>query len=185
MELHKSYTGNTENNIFPQIPYELKNAPLAYEEYESYLSKLSDKNFDCFKSKILKYGKKDELRGFSQFTDILNELKGYAYLENLDYDRIEFVKERQGAKTPDLKAINGNKLSCLLEVKTINPSDDDRKLWNKIARNQNSTVRRVQQGILDGFKKKINSTISEARQQLFEYDSSDDIEKIGMISHFF
>ncbi len=147
-----------------------------YEQLEKGLQQVEDTAWQEFRLKVRKYITiKDDRRGYSQLFDCFNEVKGYLYLKSEGCDEIHFVpeKEKKGIKSPDLCAHSKDTM-VLLEVKTINRSDDE---INWICRNSKigaNGVRRMEakearQGLTDPLKVKIAEKINLAEDQLVTY----------------
>jgi hypothetical protein len=64
-----------------------------------------------------------------QFWELLNESRGYVWLADHGYSEIEFIPGARKKKRADLIAKSTRR--AILEVKTINRSDDDRKREKK------------------------------------------------------
>ena len=168
MKLHKCYTGNDETNFFSRIPYELSKAPWAYIEVEEGLALLNESNFTNYKNEILKRGDGHSLRGYSAISDKFNELNGYRYLAEYGFSNIKFLSTNNKNKMPDLIATKSTKDDTILEIKSINVSDDDRKTWNESAKNKATAVE-VLSGIPNELKTKICLTINKALNQLMSF----------------
>lgn len=181
MSLYKAYkacSSKEADTIFNRIQYELEHAAWAYEEYEELLARLSNTDFEYFIIKILSRGKADAIRGYHQFEEMLNELRGYAYLQDKGYNEIELIKDSNEMQTPDVGAFKCGQLDCVLEVKTINVSNDDRAIWDSLGRAESRRMRRDKYGIPDGMKEKIKDSLSRAKTQVTLYFPSLQIRRI-------
>lgn len=168
MKLHESYTGNNENNFFSRIPYELTKAPWAYIEVEEGLALLNDTNFNIYKNEILQRGNGHPLRGYSEISDKFNELIGFRYLSKNGFSNIKFLETDGKNKMPDLVATKSTKNDTILEVKSINVSDEDRRTWNESAKNEAMSVE-VLSGLPSELKTKIWLTVNKAMNQLMSF----------------
>ena len=178
MEIHRNYDGADPMNMLARIPEALNKAPEEYRPYEIILRKLSDSNFNIFKSKIMNRGKKDRLRGYQQFVDTLNELLGYEYLEEQGYRRIELIGENQDGRAPDLQAVNGGNIACLLEVKTISDSDDDIAEWIQSTQTDGFRQGMVEQNLPRELANKMEQTLIGARNQLQEFPQPPGVQHV-------
>ena len=181
MEIQSNYDGADPENILARMPEELHKVPGEYRPYEDILQKLSDRNFKVFKSKVINRGKRDDLRGYQQFEDILYELLGYKYLEEQGYKRIEFIEEDQKRRTPDLEVTEKGELVCLLEVKRIHASDADAVDWKKTEEPNEWRLGSSKTGIPDGLKNKIKIAICEATIQLLSYSLTQSLHRIAYL----
>lgn len=179
MKLCDCYIGNDENNFLHQIPYELEKAPWAYIKIEEGLALLNDSNFNIYKNEILKIGRKQKLKGYSSIQDKFNELNGFRYLTEYGFSNIKFLETDDKNKMSDLIATQTTKGDTLLEVKSINVSDDDRRTWNESAKNKATAVK-VLSGIPSELKTKICLSINKALNQLMSY-SQPTINKIVLL----
>lgn len=172
MELHRSYEGSDSEHFLKRIPDELNHSPEKLQSYEDILQELSVESFSIIKTKLLPL-RKIPLWEYAPSFDILSELFGYRYLVDEGYAHVEFLPEDKKERTPDLAAMENGELACLLEVKCIHTSMDDEIKWFTDQQSGN-----VEQGIPDGLKKKIVDSICDARQQIYEYTKSNDVQKI-------
>lgn len=179
MELCDSYKGDDENNFFKRIPYELSKAPWAYCDVEDGLALLNKSNFTIYKNEILERGNGHPLRGYSAISDKFNELNGYKYLSESGFSNINFLATDDKNKMPDLVATQSSKNDTILEVKSINVSDDDRKTWNESAKNEATSVE-VLSGIPSELKTKICLTTNNALNQLMSF-SKPTVNKIVLL----
>lgn len=176
----ESKTAHLEN-YFREFDNVLK-LPWAHEDYvrlEQELRQLDKPAWQALRQKALKcITIKNELRGHNQLFECLNEAKGYLYLKSEGCKEIHFISEeviKRGVKTPDLHARCGRS-KILLEVKTINTSDDERK-WiqaNSLIRDDSTRhmeARVGPRGLDNGLKNKIERAIKKAREQLFSYSA--------------
>ncbi len=86
-------------------------------------------------------------RHWTALFETLNEVQGYIYLQDLGFSNIRFIP-RTSHRTPDLhgEALSGD---ALLEVKTVNVSDNDVLLVG--------TVQKACYGLPEEFKRKLRS----------------------------
>lgn len=69
-------------------------------------------------------------RGWSQLVDSMNEIRGYQYAQALGYKTARFLDE-QANPLPDIVASSLSE-QCLVEVKTIQESDDELALRGQV-----------------------------------------------------
>jgi hypothetical protein len=105
-------------------PYVQKDAELLEEK----LAQLDPTAWEDLKSKLLSHSsskQKSEKR--KQFWELLNEVRGYVLLAGRGYSKIKFIPSAHkiSEKRADLLAESPTR--AILEVKTINRSDDDRE----------------------------------------------------------
>ena len=76
-----------------------------WQARENELSGLDADQWDFLKDKIRpRLTSRDERRGWSQFFETLNEVRGYVYLKRIGCSGIRFIPSESGKKTPDLGA---------------------------------------------------------------------------------
>ncbi len=138
----------------------LSNALEAFKKLEDGLNELNKPAWQAFKRKVLPFVcKKHPLHNYQQLVDCFNEVKGYLYLKREGFTDIQFIPEDK-LSTPDLRA-NGKRGIVLLEVKTLNHSDEGHK------NTRNRQVREAQKSLPVGFiNSKLDPVITNARQQL-------------------
>jgi hypothetical protein len=131
------------------------------ELLENNLARLDSKAWEDLIVKVLPYScSKDKSRGWHQFWEHMNESRGYVLLADRGYSKIRFIECGKGqsaeliGETPTSRAI--------LEVKTINRSDDDLK--------PNSSVlilhSDVPVSVPVKLQEKLRKTIEKARGQI-------------------
>ncbi len=124
-----------------------------YEYYENLFQQIDQDNWEVFKEKLSEKvlgthsvakisitGKSDpqkhsplypKYQGFDYF----NEVHGYLYLKDrMCCEKVAFLQETQN-KTPDLKGVKGSS-AFVLEVKTINTSDDLQAYLERVVRDE-------------------------------------------------
>ena len=133
------------------------------------LSYLDDDSWNFLKNECCKdMCYRDDKRGWTQFFNKLNEVKGYKYLLNQGCSKVEFIprSKKKGIETPDLIGIKGySKILC--EVKTINQSDKE------IQRRINIEAKEVSFKPNNGLLSQVEKYIKKAKSQLeaFECDN--------------
>jgi hypothetical protein len=161
MDLYNSYEGGDNSCFFSQIPYELTKDQRFFIELENDLSQLDSSNYEIFKKDLLK-------KVGRNIRDKIQELKGFRYLKESGATNIKFLEPDNIHKTPDLLASMEETNDTILEVKSINVSDDDEQMWNELAKNK-ATAKSAILGLNDAFKRKIHLTIESAKDQLIAY----------------
>jgi len=168
---------NLEKNYFQNFEKEI-NHPLSEERLkllENDLSRLDSEAWNNLKNKLNKtkcFIKPSKERYWEKLSDFLNEIKGYIYLQDAGYEKIQYIKEDNG-KTPDFYAIINNYKS-LLEVKTINISDIEA---NYRSPNTPIRCRNIEPGINEKLKSQIIKKINEAQDQLISYSSKTNLNQ--------
>jgi len=138
----------------------------AYQEIKQILSRLDSSAWEELSKKALTgVSADDPTRRYHQLFNLLNEARGYAYLLDEGYAHIEFIKDLTG-KSPDLRATR-NEIIALLEVKTLNQSDEDIKNEN-LRKNQ---AIKIDSALSVKFKTRIKRCIRDAAKQLDRYSA--------------
>ncbi len=159
---------NFENNV------DRPNVRAVFKQLEEDLQQLDGNAWQGLKQKAVKYvtikdKRNDKRSRYEQLFDTLSEVKGYLYLRSEGCTEIHFIPE-EGTQTPDLYGRHGNS-GILMEVKTINRSDDELD-WikaNSELRNGRMTPRTVLRVLSDSLKCKIIGKINIAKKQLLSY----------------
>jgi hypothetical protein len=139
----------------------------AYREIEQVLSRLDSTAWEKLSKKALAGVTADDpTRRYHQLFNLLNEARGYAHLLDEGYTHIEFIEDLTG-KSPDLFARKNNS-TAILEVKTMNPSDEDIKNESLCT---NDAIQ-VDPKLSEKFKTRIKRNIRDAREQLECYQNS-------------
>lgn len=153
----------------------------AYERLENELQVLDTNAWNQLKieaEKLCIFSHKN--RGWSQLFEKLNEAKGYKYLKESNYTKIEFIprSEKGGVETPDLKALS-NQTLVLCEVKTIQESDA------LIEARKNIEVRNVENTLNKPMIEKLEGIFKKAESQLNSYSADKNaIKIIYLVIHF-
>lgn len=102
--------------------------------------------------------RRDTIKGrhWAALFETLNEIKGYIYLQELGYSEVRFIPPTS-LRTPDVHG-SASFGDALLEVKTVNASNNDNKLVG--------VVQKADLGLPDGLKAKLASDYAAACQQL-------------------
>ena len=177
LKLYETYCESdqdNEQNYFQMFDKALEQpyARQHYEQLEGELGQLDNEAWQEFKQKVHQCAiVKDNKRGWRELFDYFNEVKGYLYLKSLGCREIHFILE-ETMKTPDLYGLCGTD-GILMEVKTINRSDDELD-WIKmnlelLNRKGNLQEGIVRNGLDDLLRRKIMDTINRAKQQLENY----------------
>jgi len=107
-------------------------------------------------------------RHWTGLFEILNEAKGYTHLLDLGYDDVGFIPPAS-CYTPDLRG-TGSPGDALLEVKTVNISDQDIQLFG--------TIQKARHGLPEGLQQKLASDFDKACEQLHSIPASDPVRRI-------
>jgi hypothetical protein len=138
-------------------------------DWESLLQSLDEESFKIFLAKAagLVTARTHEERGWTQFIECINEVRGYRYAQSLGYTDVRLIRE-QSDPLPDLEASKTNE-KCLLEVKTIHKSDLDIQLRGQVQVEESGLPLRLERLLRKRYSKAIKQIeghpwVSEARQ---------------------
>lgn len=139
--------------------------------YERALRELDSNSWKLIQPRAVQLSTKlDPFGRYREFFELLNEVKGYAYLKSLGCEGITFIprSSKRNTKTPDLTGLkNGQPYFC--EVKTKNTSVDyEQKV-------KGSHVIRTGKELPHQMLESISSTITKAYQQLSSYKATNSI----------
>ncbi len=172
-----------------------------YEHYENLFQRIDQDNWEEFKEKLSTkvlgirsvakisitdnsdpqkhYPIYPKYQGFDYF----NEVHGYLYLKDRMFcEEITFLQETQD-KTPDLKGVKGN-FTFVLEVKTINTSDDLQAYFERVVRDEQKAPNeksidldypKTEEIILSGLENKIKSDVEHAKDQMVDFSDAQKI----------
>jgi hypothetical protein len=102
--------------------------------WEALLQTLDSASFETFLRKAagrVAARMKAPDRGWSQLVEAFNEVRGYQHAINLGYSSARLLDE-QSTPLPDVEAIASTDAKCLLEVKTIQESDEELEMRGQI-----------------------------------------------------
>jgi hypothetical protein len=140
--------------------------------WEALLQALDPDSFETFLRKAagrVAARAKSPDRGWSQLVDCFNEVRGYRYAVDIGYSRARLVDE-QSVPLPDVEASKPDDAKCLLEVKTIQESDEELQMRGHI------------QSAESGLPKRLTLTIqnkySEAISQIANHPWAPEARKI-------
>jgi hypothetical protein len=143
--------------------------PLPLSKDEERFARLDSKSWTVLRDKAVPYVSLDDpLRHYQQLWSTLDEARGYVFLADQGYERIEFIEpaksKKGGQQSPDLV---GHKASstAILEVKTVNESTEN---LSPSATWRHGAIQ-VRPDLSSEFKGKLVSTIEQARNQLNSY----------------
>jgi hypothetical protein len=162
-ELYCASEMSHPDNYFRDFGKELRSltAIIHYERIEKDLNRLSLKPWQQLLEKARPFvtvRDRESDRHWSALFDILNERRGYLFLDDEGYSEIEFL-DPSDIGAPDLFG-RGSKGSALVEVKTINKSNED---FQHMLREE---VQKEKPELSDFLRCKIHSKISDAAKQL-------------------
>jgi hypothetical protein len=131
---------------------------LESEAWMDFLKKAQSRDFTCHPINRLK-----------TLFEFINEAKGYILLKNYGCREIKFIPESD-TKTPDIEASCGTG-KVILEVKTINLSEENVGClyWNSYNTEMNTLD--VQTTLSDGLKKKMNSICKDTKEKLAPHEN--------------
>ena len=161
---HDNYFSHMDN-----ARSEVANA--SYREWESCFARLdNDSRIQLFRRAASEVTRRDRTSGrhWTSLFGILNEARGYNYLQELGYSKIKFIP-RSSIQTPDIQG-SASFGDALLEVKTINKSDVDIS--------QMGTLQEAHLGLPDGLKQKLASDYKNACNQLNSFPMKDPARRI-------
>jgi hypothetical protein len=158
--------------------------PLPLMPDEQRFGKLDSASWKVLRDKAVPYVSIDDpLRNYQQLWSTLDEARGYVFLADQGYERIEFIepdKSKKGGKqSPDLIGYKTNS-TAILEVKTINESCDNLAgdaLWRREAV-------LVRPDLSEEFKRKVITTIEQAKGQLQSYSRQTDRKIVLLVVRF-
>ncbi|OQY64742.1 hypothetical protein B6D29_04630 [Microgenomates bacterium UTCPR1] len=163
-----------QDDIRLHLPRGLEQAPTTFEPYEQSLNRLDQPTWEYIKQRLLQRTIKHPTRGWAQFYDTLAEVRGYCHLLDRGYANVRFIPENNNFRTPDIEANDSSGTSYFLESKSIGFSDDERNYilenTRRLGTGQTLIARNVTQGMPQGLKDKIISTITYAKGQLLNYE---------------
>jgi hypothetical protein len=94
-------------------------------------------------------------RGWSQLVEAFNEIRGYQHAINLGYSIARLLDE-QSAPLPDVEAVAPTDAKCLLEVKTIQESDEELEKRGQIQSAELGLPQRLKRAIRKKYSHAIN-----------------------------
>jgi hypothetical protein len=155
----------------------------AFPAVENMLARLDTESWEKLREKALPYVAVDDpTRRYQQLFSALDEARGYVFLADQGYERIEFIQPKKNKKgtpqSPDLVAIRLGS-TAILEVKTINESDEN-LAPNAEWRHKAITVR---PDLSEEFKGKLISTVEQAGNQLNSHPHPSDRKIVLLVVH--
>jgi len=139
-------------------------------EWEALLQDLDPKSLETFLRKAA--GKvsaqRNPDRGWSQLVESMNEVRGYQYAHSLGYTTVHLLDE-QAHPFPDIEAYNANG-KCLIEVKTIQKSDEELR--------KRGQVQSEELGLPIRLRRLIKKRYSHAVKQISGHPLADSARKI-------
>jgi hypothetical protein len=175
-----------------------------YEYYETLFQQIDRDNWEVFKEKLSEkvlgirkrarisiIGKSQKQKHSPMYPkfqgfDYFNEVHGYIYLkEKKCCEKVTFLQENNTTlkKTPDLKGIKGNS-TIILDVKTINTSDDLHAYFERVVRDEKKTPEEksidldypmTEKEIRRGLGNKIESDVEHAKGQMASFQGAQKI----------
>jgi len=127
--------------------------------WEALLQTLDPDSFETFLRKAagrVAARAKSPDRGWSQLVECFNEVRGYRYAVELGYSRARLMDE-QSVPLPDVEASRPDDGMCLLEVKTIQESDEELQMRGQIQSAKSGLPKRLTRAI----QKKYSEAISQ------------------------
>lgn len=169
---HKTVSANLLRQ--PHDPY--------YVELEQVLNLMDSDAWREFKKKTKPYvTAKEHWPWHAQLFERFHEARGYALLVGQGYSEVHFIPEEKDRKTPDFKG-TGNQGLVLLEAKRIRDSDKENREIVSSMKQKNMKMHERVHSLPDGLKGKINCTVQQAKTQLKNYDTGDNVRRILFLS---
>jgi hypothetical protein len=142
-----------------------------FETWEALLQRLDPDSFQIFVRKTagrVSGRLKSPDRGWSQLVEAFNEVRGYSYVQGLGYLEAKLLDEKS-APFPDIEASKMTAEKCLMEVKTIQESDEEIEMRGKVQSAQYGLPTRLERAIRNKYSKAIEQLnghqwASEARR---------------------
>jgi hypothetical protein len=138
--------------------------------WESLLQALDPESLNVFLRKAAGSvtGRTNPDRGWSQLVESMNEVRGYQYAQSLGYTTVRLLDE-QGRPLPDIEASETDG-RCLIEVKTIQESDEELQMRGQI--------QSAQPGLPLRLKRLLKKRYSHATNQIAGHPWADHARKI-------
>lgn len=117
--------------------------------WEALLETLDSTSFETFLRKTsgrVAARLKTPDRGWSQLIEAFNEVRGYQHAINLGYSNARLLDE-QSMPFPDVEAVARTEEKCLLEVKTIQESDEELEMRGQIQSAKSGLPQRLERAI--------------------------------------
>jgi hypothetical protein len=158
--------------------------PLPLGEEEKRLARLDTAAWGNLRDKAVPYVSVDDpVRSYQQLWSTLDEARGYVLLADQGYDRIEFIEpdnsKERGKQSPDLIGFKFGSVA-IVEVKTINESGNN--LAADVPWRKEAVV--VPKQLSEEFKRKILSTIDQAKNQLLSFPRQTDRKIVLLVIRF-
>lgn len=103
-----------------------------FETWESLLTELDAISLDVFLRKAAgRVAVQNGDRGWTQLIEIINEVRGYQHAQSLGYGNCRLLDE-QSYPFPDIEGFNPAGQWCVMEVKTIQESDEELELRGQV-----------------------------------------------------
>ncbi len=171
--LHALYLASVQNHpdnyfVQPNCLDAVKRRDEQLQAIESDLQGLDAQAWSVFKGKTARLLTiKDRWGWNTELFDCFDEAKGYGVLKAEGYTNIQFIPERQDARTPDLRGTRQDG-KALLEVKTIHESDDENDHAMRRGKYQGKDLeaRKVDHILNDAMQQKLQKTVKSAAEQL-------------------
>jgi hypothetical protein len=166
-----AYFQNFEDRLQEETCFE------TFALWEKKLQGLDPAAWEALKRKAFHYlERRHNGRGWQQLFDVLGEASAFNYLrESEGCSEVHFIPE-SSEQTPDLEGVL-DFARVLCEVKTINVSDDEIR-----ARRAPHVVRKVSNKLGEGFFRKLDSDIKDAKGQLQGYDPAGEAQHLVHIN---
>lgn len=160
-----AYFRNFENTLAT-----VQSARYFWDRFEKQLRQLDSAAWESLKKQASRYlQSKNHLRGWNQLFEILNQARAYNYLRTLNCSSIRFIPTKKGIRTPDLEASHSSG-RVLCEAKTMNPTH--KELCQRHPGPGKFSTRDGQTKLDNNFFSRLDAHITEARNQLREFDPS-------------
>ncbi len=144
-----------------------------FATWETLLQALDPASLDTFLRKTVGRvsARSNPDRGWSQLVETINEVRGYVYAQSLGFTTCRLLDE-QAHPFPDIEA-SGVEGRCLIEVKTIQESDEEIELRGQ--------VQSAESGIPQRLKRVLRKRYSHAVDQIAGHPWASDARRICYI----
>jgi hypothetical protein len=135
-----------------------ESAEKQFIDWEALLQTLDPESFETFLRKAagrVAARSKNLDRGWSQLIECFNEVRGYQYAMQLGYASARLLDE-QSSPLPDVEASGSNDAKCVMEVKTIQESDEELEMRGQIQAAESGLPQRLKRAIQKKYSHAIN-----------------------------
>jgi len=130
-------------------PTLLESTEKQFIAWEALLQALDTDSFETFLRKAsgrVAARSKSPDRGWSQLVECFNEVRGYQYIIKLGYPNAKLLDE-ESLPLPDIEASASSNGKCIMEVKTIQESDEELQMRGQIQSAESGLPQRLKRAI--------------------------------------